>query len=166
MTGGGVFTTFCPDPTCRMTVIVPFSGEMTLASNGRNFDVQCPRCGKSFDATDGRDGTFSTIGGRLTRVAEFIAQRSPEELAALRTRLAALTEADDAEGVGQELEQMGATPPPGGWTRTWQTTKRTITTGNRVLDAVLKVVGIYELAQHVDPAEVVKIVEAILQGRG
>lgn len=77
-----------------------FYGEFTFSGNFMNVAVDCLRCGATFDATGGGDGTFAVIGGRLMRVwrgmqvASDVSRWDREELLELRDELARLLDQD------------------------------------------------------------------------
>lgn len=77
---------------------------VSFIGNAANIVVACSWCGRDFDATGGGDGTFSTVDGRLRRVA-----------AATRSLRNALAPADVAEvrELRNALQELRASPSPG-----------------------------------------------------
>lgn len=114
-------TVTCPVCGTRFSIGITFE-QVTIVGAGMNVAVDCPRCGETFDATGGGDGTFSTVGGELRRVTEAarsvrnaLAHADPAELAALRR---ALDEARQKPDIEQAVrEQLPAFPAFEEWAK-------------------------------------------------
>lgn len=88
---------------------------VTFSGNGRNVEVGCPGCGLRFEGAPGGDGTFSTVGGRLQKVADYIASADRDTLDSLRSLIEQAREERDALAGERALAQMGVQIPTGGW---------------------------------------------------
>jgi hypothetical protein len=88
---------------------------VTFSNNaGGNFGVTCPLCRQTFDAAP-TDGTYSTIRGRLVKVAEYLAHVDRNELLELRARLERLESERDDRNAVDVLTSIGVEAPGGGW---------------------------------------------------
>lgn len=87
---------------------------VTFVGTRMNVAVTCPHCGGLFDAAAGGDGTFSTVGGRLRRVAtgvRLLADESrqhpdsvPSLVRVLRTQQGVTSTADLASAIDAATE--------------------------------------------------------------
>jgi hypothetical protein len=108
-------TLTCPNPQCRTEFQIGLNlTSVTFANNARNLVTTCPGCGQEFDAASG-DGTYSTIGGRLLKVAEYLAHADRNELLELRARLERLEAERDNRSAVDVLTSIGVEAPHGGW---------------------------------------------------
>lgn len=82
---------------------------------GMNIVVPCPRCGHEWDATGGGDGTWSTVGGRLVRVAEAVSRLDGEEVRALLASLQQARADRDSDAAAGALASLGVQTPRSGW---------------------------------------------------
>ena len=101
-------------PFCGTKNQILTANRLTIVgSTAMNVSVECGGCGRDFDAAPGGPGTFSSIGGRLRRVASALAHADEDELTAL---LEALRQAEresagperTAELVEQAAPRLGA----------------------------------------------------------
>lgn len=114
-------TVTCPVCGTRFSIGITFE-QVTIVGAGMNVAVDCPRCGETFDATGGGDGTFSTIGGELRRVTEAaqsvrnaLADVDPAELAGLWRAIAEARQKPDVEQAVSE--QLAAFPAFEEWAK-------------------------------------------------
>ncbi|WP_284535306.1 YecA family protein [Nocardioides sp. T2.26MG-1] len=106
----------CPNVTCRHSFPIGLDLDtVTFVGNGMNVAVECPRCHRRFDATGGGDGTFSTVGGRLRRVAKFISEADDGTLNSLRQDLERASENHDVERARQSLAEAGIAASGSKW---------------------------------------------------
>lgn len=111
-------TVVCPRRGChaQFTIGVTFEN-VSITGAAMNVAVTCPRCGLTFDATGGGDGTFSTVDGRLMRVADELrrlGQAHPgveDELRALRAEVERLGDLS-ADSLERTVEQVAPTAAP------------------------------------------------------
>jgi hypothetical protein len=95
-------TATCPRCGFGQRMGITFTN-VTFEGNAMNVAVDCPRCGATFDATGGGDGTFSTVGGRLMRVwrgmqvAADISRWDRDRVLELRDELTRLLEGDEVD---------------------------------------------------------------------
>lgn len=62
--------TVVTNPSCRTTQRIPVTfTNVKFVNCDTNIGVGCPLCGADFDAAPGGDGTYSTVGGRIQRMA-------------------------------------------------------------------------------------------------
>lgn len=98
----------CPNLTCRFTFPIGLDLDTTsFSGNGMNVAVECPRCGRRFDATGGGDGTFSTVGGRFRRVAKFISEADETTLSGLLQDLEDARRLRDVSRAKERLSEAG-----------------------------------------------------------
>lgn len=74
----------------------------------------CPRCKAPINLGVG-EGTYSTIGGRLRRIAGVLAKTEMTELEQLRQRLSRINAEHDAGKAEQALTELGVAAPREGW---------------------------------------------------
>lgn len=106
------FAIACKNPFCGATFVSPvdFVG-VTIIGAQQNIAVSCPRCGFTFDATEGGDGTWSSASGKLVQLARFVRDASPEELAHVRAEAERITHERRTEEALALAERLGWRPP-------------------------------------------------------
>jgi len=108
-------TLTCPNPLCRTEFQIGLElSNVTFVNFAQNIVATCPSCGQTFDGAPG-DGTYSTIGGRLVKVAEYLAHADRNELLELRARLERLESEGDDRSAVDVLTSIGVEAPHGGW---------------------------------------------------
>lgn len=155
----------CPNPLCRAEFQIGLDlSDVTFVGNNRNLVTSCPCCGQTFDAAPG-DGTYSTIGGRLIKVAEYLAHAQRSEVLELRARLERLeAERDDPSAV-DTLALIGVEAPSGGWFANQSNRDEVY----KVIGILLVIIGLY-LTRRPDsgmsPADVEKMIRDVLRNAG
>lgn len=112
--------------------------QVTFVGNGNNVVIPCPACGLEWDATGGGDGTFSSIGGRLVRVARTLAAADRAELERLRAEVERIARAQDRDAAVTAARDIGWEPA----------SKSRLTTGNEALDFVIKLQVVITILLH------------------
>lgn len=108
-------TLTCANPLCRTEFQIGLElSNVTFGNSARNIVATCPSCGQTFDGAPG-DGTYSTIGGRLVKVAEYLAHADRNELLELHARLERLESERDDRSAVDVLTSIGVEAPRGGW---------------------------------------------------
>jgi hypothetical protein len=90
---------------------------VTIVGARTNIQVTCPACNHQFEGAPGGDGTFSTIGGRIHRIATFVAGADRDVLEALKNDLQLAVKERDQARAEVALAAAGWMPPKDGKSR-------------------------------------------------
>lgn len=77
--------------------------------------MTCPRCGHEWDATGRGDGTWSTVRGRVVRVAAAVSRLDRDEAQELLASLQLAQAARDGEAAAGALNSLGVAAPRSEW---------------------------------------------------
>lgn len=154
-------TVECTECGHRFTIGLTLQ-DVSIEGAAMNIAVTCPRCGVTFDATGGGDGTFSTLDGELRRVGDAarslrnaLVHAPTEELRELRRTL---IERRDDLGIdlGEELISSGHFPTFEAWAQRNPALLNTLLAGAiPILIYILTVLGGQDVTVNVDVAPAV-----------
>jgi hypothetical protein len=163
---GVSFMLTCPHCETAYTVGATLTN-VTVVGSGQNIVAPCPKCGLSWDITGGGNGTWSTFGGRLVKVASFLSGADSVDLLELRARLAKLEKDRDDQLAAKALVDVGVEPPSGGWLRDRESRMEIYTLVSLLLAAVSVILMLRQGADDgsgLSPSDVQRILQQMSEG--